>query len=418
MNSNIYEIINGKKYKKCENGKIRNPITKKCIKDPKIKVTDIKVPNIKIKEGYELIDDKVYKKCENGKIRNPITKRCIKDPKIINIKSSIKSPIKTNVKTPNKITNIFKTIMNYPLSYKFNQENVKKFLQACSDEARPLAKKIIDNTRHVSFEEMIKYLNKNIKDLNNFVNNTRPIFIFIDTSYKEKSNYWIYLYLKAYMKYKYPQRKIILISNPNLSNSKLENNDTLVFIDDCIYTGSQMYSNINKLNNINFNINIYILTTFISKEGEKLINSLNKNTKLHIIFNKYIEYIPLINDYLTKKEMLILEAYTYTLTFSKEIYNNKYLIYFDHKLADYVSTIPLFYSGVVPNEYNRSLYNKLKYNSTNLQIIPLFTNCEHIRNINVGKPACPSTPYKKNINKKFMNEINEIKKKTRKPTSI
>ena len=56
-----YEIINGKKHKKCPENKIRNPITLRCIKN-----------------NYEFINGKKLKKCLEGKIRNPITLRCIK----------------------------------------------------------------------------------------------------------------------------------------------------------------------------------------------------------------------------------------------------------------------------------------------------------------------------------------------------
>jgi len=33
----------------------------------------------KIKEGYEIINGKIYKICKEGQIRNPKTNRCIKD---------------------------------------------------------------------------------------------------------------------------------------------------------------------------------------------------------------------------------------------------------------------------------------------------------------------------------------------------
>jgi len=62
MNS-LYEIINGKKYKKCKDNQIRNPITMKC-------------NNIKENSLYEIINGKKYKKCKDNQIRNPITMRC------------------------------------------------------------------------------------------------------------------------------------------------------------------------------------------------------------------------------------------------------------------------------------------------------------------------------------------------------
>jgi len=67
-----YEIIDGKKYKKCKENQIRNPITKRCILKK-----SIKIDSNKEKEEYEIIDGKKYKKCKENQIRNPITKRCI-----------------------------------------------------------------------------------------------------------------------------------------------------------------------------------------------------------------------------------------------------------------------------------------------------------------------------------------------------
>ena len=313
------------------------------------------------------------------------------------------------------------TNMKFPLSYKFNETNVKNFLDACDDKTRPIAKIIIDNTRHVSFEELIRNLNKNIKDLNDVIDKNRPIFVFVSFSYVEKSNYWIYLYLKEYIDYKFPERRIILLNSFTLNNKELKNNDTIVFIDDFIYSGSQMASNISNLINVNnLTLNIYILASFISKEGKRLIENIIKTKKhtFNIIYNKHIEYIPKSNDYLTDEQLyLIQEYYTYrdktnfNLKIIFENFFNKYLIYFDHKLADAISTIPLFYSGIVPNIFNRNLFN-INYMSipTTLEIIPLFKNCENVRNIDRMRPKCPSTPYKMIDNDLFMKQMNKRKK--------
>jgi serine/threonine protein kinase len=53
-----------KKPKECPEGKIINPVTGRCIKDPSIKI------------------EKPKKECPEGKIINPVTGRCIKDPSI------------------------------------------------------------------------------------------------------------------------------------------------------------------------------------------------------------------------------------------------------------------------------------------------------------------------------------------------
>jgi hypothetical protein len=185
-----------------------------------------------------------------------------------------------------------------------------------------------------------------------------------------------------------------------------------------------MSDNINYLiNKKKLKFNIYILTSFVSEKGMKEVKYMKA---FNITFNSNLIYIPKINDYLNDDEISILNSY-YTDCYSKTIeeFNNKYLIYFDHKLADYISTIPLFYSGLVPNTYNKEIFNNNDMEddeiftelTDDLEIIPLFKNCEKIRNINILTPYCPSTPYKKISNKEFMKKM-ERKKKQLSDTNI
>jgi hypothetical protein len=72
-----------KEQKECPEGKVRNPITKRCInekKAPKTKETNVdEVKEVKVKVVKEPKAPKEQKECPEGKVRNPITKRCIKD---------------------------------------------------------------------------------------------------------------------------------------------------------------------------------------------------------------------------------------------------------------------------------------------------------------------------------------------------
>ena len=38
-------------------------------------------------------------------------------------------------------------------------------------------------------------------------------------------------------------------------------------------------------------------------------------------------------------------------------------------------------------------------------MIPLITNCEHIRNLDIAEPECPKPPYKLNYSR-FIKNIN------------
>jgi len=87
-----YEIIDGKKYKKCKENQMRNPITKRCIKKKEVIKNEVK-----------------EKECPPNKIYNPATKRCVLKTSVIgkkllglqnsfNKKTKAANIIKTNMK--------------------------------------------------------------------------------------------------------------------------------------------------------------------------------------------------------------------------------------------------------------------------------------------------------------------------------
>ena len=385
---------------------------------------------IKLKDGYEIINGKLYKLCKDGQIRNPKTNRCIKnknkeiEKEVIEVNEEIQE--EDDYKDANeefeeeevKINlNNFYTYLNEPLNYEFNKSNVKKFLDACDDETRPIAKKIIDNTKHVTFKEMIKLLNLNLKELIELSRKDRPLFIYINKSQGiESSNYWIYLYLKDFVHFYNQNQEIIVITNKIIDNSKLKNDDIIVMLDNI--------NDIEKLiNKNNLKLNIFILASFISKKDKYLMNDDNKKN-LKIILNSHYSYIPNINDYLNTTELqLLISYYSYYNSLNShyninyEYFTGKHLIYYDHKLGNTDTTIPLFYSGIVPNSYNKKLFNENSDIPENLEIIPLLRNCENVRNTRRYNPECPISPYKDNIDDIFI-EKKVINSKTKSKSNI
>jgi len=387
---------------------------------------------IKFKEGYEIINEKLYKLCKDGQIRNPKTNRCIKNKnKNIDIdnqkeieKEDYEDAKEEFEEEEVKINlNNFYTYFNEPLNHEFNKSNVEKFLDACDVETRPIAKKIIDNTKHVSFKEMLKLLNLNLKELIELSRKDRPLFIYINKSQGlESSNYWIYLYLKDFLNFYNPDQEIIVITNKIIDNSKLKNDDIIVMLDNM--------NDIEKLiNKNNLKLNIFILASFISKKDKYLINKYNDNDNdnhknLKLFLNSHYSYIPNINDYLNTTELqLLISYYSYYSSLNShydmnyEYFTGKYLIYYDHKLGDTNTTIPLFYSGIVPNSYNKKLFNENLDIPENLEIIPLLRNCENVRNTSRYNPECPISPYKDNIDDIFI-EKKVINPKTKSKSNI
>ena len=136
MADNIsFDIIDGRKYKKCKDNQIRNLNTKRCnkIKETKAAKTakkecpEGKVLNpltnrcVKIKEAKAAKAAK--KECPEGKVLNPLTNRCVK------IKEA-KIAKATKKKTSKKETLLFKINSNVgkDKNAKIIQRNLKKFL--------------------------------------------------------------------------------------------------------------------------------------------------------------------------------------------------------------------------------------------------------------------------------------------------
>jgi len=339
------------------------------------------------------------------------------------------------------------TFNKYPLNHSFNIANIDDFIFNCHPSVRDISIKLLSNTIHIPFERFLIILNQNINYLLSTIKNFyRPIFILIDnfnnfninddTSYIYKSNLWIYNYIVNYIKFKTSSKLNIILIHNLISNSSLTNNDTVILIDDCIYSGLQMSDNIgyNLVNSKKLKLNIFILVPFISRRGIDTITELfNTIPSLkyycNLVFSKYYHLIYPINSFLTSDEInLISTFYSGLLDFS-----NSYSIYFDHKLAYPISTITHFYLGFVPNNNNKKLFKKLSsilsklfknrelinmqdihnfykdfLNSNSFTIIPIINNCDkYINNIDIYSPKCPFPPYKKG----FFNFIKKLDKK-------
>ena len=235
------------------------------------------------------------------------------------------------------------------------------------------------------------------------------MFFFVSKKYKDKSNYWLYLYIQNYFKRNYPDYTLKLIDDLNDRN----NDDYIILVDDCIYSGTQIGETILSLRNIkNKDLFIYILCPYISLFGLnnfKLDFSDNRTlNNCRLIINKHVINPNIINKILSVDEINILKKYL-------DYVGNLMLIYFDHKLADLMSTLTHIYSGFVLNNKNSILIKSYqKINKNNADFIPVINNCKNSKNIDFMLPICPITPYKKTF-KEFIKDFksnNNIKYKS------
>ena len=301
-----------------------------------------------------------------------------------------------------------------PLSYNICEYKKNKFIELCDKSVSNYIKIILDNTLHISFDKFIINFINNLNDIiANLPKDVNIIYAYIDTSdddYLEKSNYWLYTYINNYLKEISSTIHINIITN--LQTKQLKDNDIILIIDDCIYSGNQLSHMINDMNNI-YKLKLYfhLLVPYGSMYGiNHIIETFNNNKSLSTTCNLYLyKYMykihKTINDYLTIDEIKILEdIYGNYCSF-----NNVILIYFDHKLADYYSIPTIIYSGVIANRKNREIFtniknlnridnnylHKKKEFASKLDYLEFINHTEGFRNLNLLNPICLIPPYKK-----------------------
>jgi len=285
------------------------------------------------------------------------------------------------------------------------------FIEACDKNIQYIVKKILDNTKYISLRTFKLNLYKSFQELLE----NKIIYVYKPIKFTNKSNEWIYNLLLNYIKNKKLKIIIKLISHDELKI--LNNNDKIYILDDCIYTGSAMRNNlieIQKYKEINKFLNIIIICPYISDEGIYKLTIKEEQIKYNYSlkigkYNNISKYN--IYNYISFSEALLLQSYYPNIddieNLDDDRYNiwfDGYLLYFNHKLPDYASSIPLFYMGVIPNNYNKRIFNRRKRTKNikllllDLQIIPLIKNCNYNGyNINTTMPICPYPPYKLKI---------------------
>lgn len=283
----------------------------------------------------------------------------------------------------------------YPKTHNIIEYKKQMFIYNCDKEVREIIEKVLNNTIHISFETFMTYLIQNFKKIIK-LNPKSTLYIYITEDFIEKSNYWIYQLLNYYKSSFGFKGDLIIISS--LNDLRLKDNDIILIPDDCIYSGEQLRLIVEEMsNNRNLKLNIHLFISFMTNKGlDKIKNEFSNNSNLDNckLYLPYYIYIidKSINNYLFANEIKILEDY-YSIDM-----NNRYLIYFDHKMPDYYSTIPLIYSGIVANSKNKELLfqirKKKKDLKNELEFIQFINKTDEIRNINVLEPEIIKPPYK------------------------
>lgn len=250
----------------------------------------------------------------------------------------------------------------------------KKYISLHKKENQPLIKSIVDAVQHISFKEFYGELKKQISYFNDHIDKNKiKKYVFVigvnndggssSTDYNIfKSNIWVLLLGWKYLKIKPYDIMLNLNTAIRLYANELTN---FLLMDDCSYSGSQLFNNVIKpastellyqkedgymivdknakiyqpVQNQNKYCNIHLIIPYMSDIASNKVCEINNITGLNVI--KYTSFI--INSYgkifdddtIKKINKLYQKFYSYV------DFRDLIPVFFDHKIADSVSTIDL-----------------------------------------------------------------------------
>jgi hypothetical protein len=329
---------------------------------------------------------------------------------------------------------------NYPINY---ERGVKWANSHCDNNSIEFANKIIKYTRHVPYDEYYNQLKKVcLSYIKTYQNNKNDKFVLILPFNIKKSNTWVSLLAMEYIKdiidgvyYNITE----VYNNTKKNGSDLFNKKVhCIICDDCSYTGNQLYNiayldattleysgkelqpNVHNISWINWydknyikansaikkiNMNDFsvdILVPYMSILAQERLSKINylKIPKDCVAFPIFTQQVNVGNI-----PLHILNEFTQTFQYHNEIS----AIYFDHKVADYVSTFnkvylfaPIFGCNVSKNIGIGFIEN---CSTSETHTIPkrIDINSIHVDMEKEGYDVCPSSFYKK-IKYTFNNE--------------
>lgn len=281
--------------------------------------------------------------------------------------------------------------------FSINSESARRWIKSqLTERRRKAAKLLVKNTHYITLNVLFEDIRNCVVSIYKALDLNRDIYMY--TGDKKSSYYFvgmIALYFIKLLKYKEP------ICIPNIRP-----NIQIMMFDDCMYTGGQfglILSYSQRENSI-----IHVGLSCICIEAINKIENLRQDDKSIKIFTYQQRLFDLL-DNLSMKEFFDLTYY-----FSPYLYGNtRESLYFDHKIADAVSTFmkilnfgPILptklnydrdqledslvfdtdeINGIMTKEEFDSYYNEMleeektiKENVVELKCIPFINNCDKI----------------------------------------
>ena len=334
----------------------------------------------------------------------------------------------------NDFNDIYKKLKNH-LKPKgitiINKKKMEKYINMHKKENRPLIRQILEVTQHISFDEFKKNLFNQIEFFNNYLeqNNIKKYIFCIgvgndggssDVNFNiYKSNFWTFLLSYHLLKIKPFDIMLNLKEAIRIyyNESSLEI-DNFLIMDDCTYSGNQVvdrviYSAAAELMHTNKNsfmtddltkktiyhpiqnkvLNVHYIIPYLSKIAYDKLKLLELKTQINVIIytNNIINpYKDIINKNLMDKIKKLYSFYT------KYNIDNLIPIFFDHKIADSLSTIDLILikGQVLDNPNKRYVFiDACTYNKNDPDKEDFNPKTINGVKFNDKKIYCPKPPY-------------------------
>ncbi len=267
-------------------------------------------------------------------------------------------------------------------------------LGASLDEIK-IFEQLLKVTTHVSFDDLIRSIKVTLRKFE-AVNRGREFALFIptilDKDIEEKSNYWISKIFYLLMIHGKPSH--IYTEYNELELSEIAD---VIICDDAMYSGTQMSENLVNIDRMlsqerKERVAFHILCSFISEEAIQKINTV-RTLKKELYYDRVMMPLSFYTENDVGFKIPSVNANTLAAaTFSP------YPIYFDHKIADLMSSLPDFYEignvRIKDTENLKGGYKQVYLNS-------LLYNCEYIDlkdplvYDNRYSEKCPPVPYRK-----------------------
>ena len=253
-----------------------------------------------------------------------------------------------------------------------NPANMKEYLAACDEEIRDSMRIVLQQIKHVSYDEFLSIIQKNVDKLLSYRSIPKRWFFF--STYICKSPTWVAMLIMRYISKHHRSTGLEMFFINSLNDNRIEPSDLVVFADDCAYSGVELKS--------------VLLTAFFNCSKQELPQILiflpySSETALTLlkttIQQKFITKVPAFrwcplieifstipDEILTKDSKLAISNYFPNISCNLI---GTHMVYFDHKRADAKSIPYPIFMGMIPCLHNQTvlqqslgeLNEKIKY---------------------------------------------------------